>query len=147
MPARRKEASTRRATKDDAAAIAALAEELGYSSSAREINSRLRKLTDSDLILVAVDDDNRLLGFIQGHTLCVIEAGFRVEILGLVVSSRARRAGLGKRLVAEVEDWARTSGAEAVLVRSNTKRVESHLFYPALGYQTIKTQSVYKKAL
>ena len=36
-------------------------------------------------------------------------------------------------------------GAEAVVVRSNTKRVESHIFYPALGFTVSKTQSVYRK--
>jgi GNAT superfamily N-acetyltransferase len=101
----------------------------------------------SDLLLVAAEAGDRAVGFIQAHRLCVIEAGYGVEILGLVVSTKARRSGIGRALVAEVEDWARKAGADAVVVRSNTKRSESHIFYPAMGYTNVKTQTVYKKRL
>ena len=37
--------------------------------------------------------------------------------------------------------------AETVVVRSNASRVESHSFYPALGYASTKTQQVYRKLL
>jgi len=69
-----------------------------------------------------------------------------VEILGLIVSSSARRSGIGRRLIDEAERWGKHIGAEAVSVRRNTKRTEAHVFYPALGYTKIKTQAVYEKA-
>ena len=77
----------------------------------------------------------------------MIEVGAWVEIVGLVVSSKARRSGIGRRLIAEVERWAASLGAERVVVRSNTKRDESHRFYPAMGYEMVKTQAVYQKKL
>jgi hypothetical protein len=52
---------------------------------------------------------------------------------------------LVRLLVAEAERWAREKGAEGVVVRSNAQRVESHLFYPALGFQESKRQVVYRK--
>jgi GNAT superfamily N-acetyltransferase len=56
-----------------------------------------------------------------------------------------RRRGVGRCLVAVAETWAREISAETVVVRSNAKRVESHAFYPALGYLPLKTQVVYRK--
>jgi len=92
-----------------------------------------------------VDASDKAVGFIQAHRVCIIEVGFQVEILGLVVSSSARRSGIGQRLIEEAERWAKRIGAEVVSVRSNTKRIEAHTFYPALGYKKIKTQALYKR--
>jgi len=50
-------------------------------------------------------------------------------------------------LIEEAEAWGKRIDADAITVRSNTKRIEAHLFYPALGYKKIKTQAVYEKAL
>jgi GNAT superfamily N-acetyltransferase len=131
----------------DATAVATLAGELGYPNEVEAIRARIRAIGESDLLLVAVDAGDKAIGFIQAHRICIIEVGFRAEILGLVVSSVARRSGIARRLIEEAESWAKNIGAEAVLVRSNTKRIESHLFYPALGYKKIKIQAVYEKAV
>jgi GNAT superfamily N-acetyltransferase len=132
-------------TEMDAAAVAELAEELGYPNETEAIRSRIRSIRDSDLLLVTADANDRPIGFIQAHRCCIIEAGFRVEILGLVVSSNARRSGIARRLIAEVERWAKSIGVKTISVRSNARRVEAHFFYPAMDYKKIKTQAVYEK--
>jgi GNAT superfamily N-acetyltransferase len=137
----------RRMAETDAEVVTMLAGELGYPNQVEMIGARVRTIGESDLLLVAVDANDKAVGFIQAHRVCIIEVGLRAEILGLVVSSSARRSGIGRRLIAEVERWATNIGAEAVSVRSNTKRTEAHIFYPALGYGKIKTQSVYEKAV
>ena len=131
----------------DAEVVAALAAELGYPSETEAIGVRIRAIGESDLLLVAVDAGDKAIGFIQAHRVWIIEVGFRVEILGLVVSSSARRSGIARRLIEEAETWAKNIGADAISVRSNTKRIEANLFYPALGYKKIKTQAVYEKAV
>src|SRR5947199_10780905 len=136
----------RRMAAMDAEVVTTLAGELGYPNEVEAIRARIRATGESDLLLVAVDATDRPIGFIQAHRVCIIEVGFRVEILGLIVSSSARRSGIGRRLIDEAERWAKHIGAEAGSVRSNTKRTEAHLFYPALGYTKIKTQAVYEKA-
>jgi GNAT superfamily N-acetyltransferase len=130
----------------DAEVVATLAGQLGYPNEVEPIRARIRAIRESDLLLVAVDTGDNAIGFIQAHRVCIIEVGFRVEILGLVVSSSARRSGIARGLIEEAERWAKNIGAEAIAVRSNTERIEAHLFYPALGYRKIKTQAVYKKA-
>ena len=131
----------------DAEAVAELAAELGYPNEAQKIRKRLAMILQPDLLLVAVDATDTPVAFIQANRSCIIEIGFHAEIVGLVVSTKARRKGIARKLVAEVERWAKGIGAETVVVRSNTQRAESHIFYPAMGYRTIKTQAVYEKHL
>ena len=131
----------------DAELVAQLAAELGYPSDVESIRMRMQAISGSDLLLVAVTKADRPIGFIQANRFCIIEAGFRVEILGLVVSSTARRSGIGRRLIAEAERWAQSIGVETIVVRSNTKRTEAHDFYPAMGYELVKTQAVYRKRM
>jgi GNAT superfamily N-acetyltransferase len=102
----------------DAEVVAALAGELGYPNGVEAIRRRIRAIGESDLLLVAVDAGDTAIGFIQAHRVCIIEVGFRAEILGLVVSSSARRSGIARRLIEEAESWAKNVGAKAVLVRS-----------------------------
>jgi GNAT superfamily N-acetyltransferase len=141
--------TVRPATEDDADAIARLACDLGYPVDPDAMRLRIQAVSASpaDSLFVAADSSNTPVGWLQAHSAHVIESGFRVEILGLVVSPTVRRAGIGRALVAEAERWATSIGAEAVVVRSNVKRIESHAFYPALGYNSTKTQFVYRKPL
>jgi GNAT superfamily N-acetyltransferase len=141
-------ASIRPAAESDAEPIARLSTELGYPADAQAIRQRLHTLLDSrnDRVIVALDS-GEVVGWLQAHASHVLESGFRVEIVGLIVSPTVRRRGVGRDLVAEAERWAGSLGAEVVVVRSNAKRTESHSFYPALGYTADKTQVVYRKAL
>src|SRR5207237_6497441 len=127
----------RRMAQTDAEVVAALSAELGYPSGTDTIGVRIRAIGESDLLLVAVDAGDKAIGFIQAHRVCIIEMGFRVEILGLVVSSSARRSGIARRLIEAAEAWAKNIGAEAISVRSNTKWIEDHLFYSSLDFKEI----------
>ena len=141
--------SIRRAAEEDAATIAQLSTTLGYESQPAVIASRLRAIvkSDADLMTVAVDSHGTIVGWLQAHAALIVESGFHVEITGLIVSPVQRRRGIGRALVTEAECWAKAKAAEAVVVRSNVQRVESHAFYPALGYSATKTQNVYRKNL
>jgi len=132
---------------DDAADVAGLSRELGYPADAEQIRGRIGSMNASDLLLIAAGGNGRAVAFIHAHLSCAIEVGPRVEILGLVVSAKAKRNGIGRILLAEVEEWSRDLGVDAVVVRSNTARTESHAFYPAVGYKLKKTQAVYEKKL
>lgn len=131
----------------DAEAVTALAAELGYANHIEALRGRIGPIAEADLLLIAADSSDRPVAFIQAHQVCIIEVGSRVEIVGLVVSSAARRKGIARALIAEVECWAKKVGAPIVSVRSNTRRTEAHSFYPAMGYKEIKTQAVYEKEM
>jgi GNAT superfamily N-acetyltransferase len=137
----------RAATARDARSIAILSGELGYPADLRTIRERLRRILarNDQRVVVAETPGGGVCGWLQAHCSDVLESGFRVEITGLVVSERMRRRGVGRSLVAQAETWAAEISAETLVVRSNTVRVESHSFYPALGYLPSKTQVVYRK--
>lgn len=137
----------RRMSEVDAEAVAQLLGELGYPSGADAVRGRLRAIDPADFVVVAVSAADVVIGFIHGRISRTLEAEARVLIVALVVSSQARGAGVGRRLIAEFERWAATTDAEAIVVRSNTARGEAHDFYPAAGYEKVKTQAVYLKRL
>jgi GNAT superfamily N-acetyltransferase len=62
-----------------------------------------------------------------------------------VVDARFRSQGLGRRLLAYAEDWARERGCTEIGLRSNVIRDRAHVFYEKLGYQHIKTQKAFRK--
>jgi len=141
------EYKVRAATVKDAGPIAVLSGELGYPAEAKTVRERLRRILarDDQRVVVAVLPGGRICGWLQAHCNEALESGPRVEIVGLIVSSGVRRRGVGRSLVAQAETWAAEISADAVIARSNARRVESHAFYPSLGFLPSKTQVVYRK--
>jgi len=140
----------RRATANDAAAIASLSGELGYPVEPAEIQNRLNVLGHlaDQIVLVAVGAEDSVIGWIHGAEQLLLEAGPRCEILGLVVSSGHRRSGIGRQLLNAVENWAAADRRlPEVSVRSNVRRESSHPFYETHGYQRVKTQHAYRKRI
>lgn len=134
---------------EDAPELTRLAVELGYPTSIADMRRRCNLLADrSDhAVFVAERSDAVLLGWAHVARSVTLESGERGNILGLVVAPVARRGGVGRRLVAAAEQWSRAQGLERMVVRSNVKRAESHVFYPSIGYTLGKTQHVYVKEL
>jgi GNAT superfamily N-acetyltransferase len=145
------------ARQQDAAEIARLAGLLGYPTDAQTMHARLGELLTRPDQRIAVAtptpaagglaDAARLGGWMHVARHIVLESGEFAEILGLIVDPTARRAGVGRALVAEAERWARAHRLGRLAVRSNVLRDESHTFYPALGFPHSKSQHVYAKSL
>ncbi len=134
---------------DDAAPVAALSGELGYPASAARLATHLQQLLarEDHYVRIAVDDEDQPVGWIHAHETMALESGAWGEIMGLVVSTHARRRGVARALVQDVEGWVRSRGLEVIKVRSNAIRAESHPFYEQLGYERIKSQHVYRRML
>jgi GNAT superfamily N-acetyltransferase len=138
----------RRAGSGDASDIARLSTELGYPATDSGVIERINRLLGSPLHAVFVADaDETVVGWIAGELRISLETGARAEITGLVVDTTARRAGIGRALVATIERWALENEVDVVLVRSNVTRAEAHPFYVRLGYKQVKTQHSYKRVL
>jgi GNAT superfamily N-acetyltransferase len=138
----------RRATREDNEAIAALAGQLGYPTSADEIGSRLDGLliAEAEAVFVAVEGD-AVMGWVQVGVTISLESGAFGEIRGLVVNVSHRSRGAGARLVEAVETWAVSRGLLRMRVRSNVLRERTHRFYERHGYAVRKTQKVFEKVL
>jgi GNAT superfamily N-acetyltransferase len=142
-------AEVRPAIPGDAARLAVLSAELGYPASEDLLARRLGQLLarNDQLVLVAEAASGEVVGWVHGSEQHLLESGPRCELLGLVVDARQRGRGIGRALVAAVEDWAAARGLEQMAVRSNVVRSESHPFYERLGYTRVKTQHAYRKRI
>jgi GNAT superfamily N-acetyltransferase len=139
----------RRAAVADAAEIARLSAQFGHPILVNDIRARVAVLDamPSQQLMVAEDPGIRLLGWIQAERRLVLTAGERVEIIGLVVDTSARRRGVGTLLVNAVQQWTLAENLGAIVVRSNVVRDASHEFYLASGFSRVKTQHIYAKSL
>jgi GNAT superfamily N-acetyltransferase len=136
----------RKARIDDAPEFARLAAELGYPVPAETMRDRLSTLLQHpDHHVSVVEEGDALLGWIAVEHRRTLESGERIEIVGLVVDASRRGGGVGRKLVADAEQWAQQSGFGSISVRSNILREESHPFYRRLGYVVRKTQHFYVK--
>ena len=143
------EPTIRRAAGQDAPRLAELSGVLGYPAAAAELGVRLERLLASsqDIVLVAESATGETVGWLHGAEQELLESGRRCEILGLVIDPEHRGQGIGRRLVAAVETWARARDLKQMTVRSNVVRTESHPFFERLGYARAKTQHAYRKRL
>ncbi len=142
------EISIRPATFSDAQAFAELATQLGYSSTPIEVEKRLTGvMNDPRHLVLAAESAGRVFGWAHAYVCCLVESDMFAELGGLVVDESVRSRGVGGKLLARVEAWAREQGCGIVSVRSNIIRHQAHRFYEAHGYQRIKTQHSFRKPL
>lgn len=139
----------RPAKASDAPALASLADELGYPTSAETLATRLQRILShpGHCLLVAVVEPGGVVGWIHGFLSPLLESDFRVEIGGLVVRQPSRRQGVGTLLVRRIEEWGRREGAVEISVRCQIHRDGAHRFYEELGYLNVKTQHVFRRRL
>jgi GNAT superfamily N-acetyltransferase len=127
----------RRVVLTDAAGLAPLLEQLGYPATPADIAMRLARVAQNTdaAAWVATDADATPIGLVTGHVIWSYASNTpNVQLTALVVSSRSRGTGVGRQLVATIEEWARRIGAGRVDVASAQHRDDAHAFYLALGY-------------
>ena len=127
----------RPATLADAQALVALMEQLGYPTTAPELEQRLKNI-------FAQDNYQTLVAVCDGHVVGMIGLCVRLQyeandpygqIMALVVAQEYRGQRIGARLVAEAERWLQDHRAGRILVNSANTRHATHRFYERLGYQ------------
>lgn len=133
----------------DASALAALAGQLGYPSTQRQIVARLAAIEaeSASRVLVAEDVRGDVVGWLHVAQAAHLVDDATAEIVGLVVADGARGGGIGAQLLRAAEDWARTRGAATMRVRSRVERERAHRFYERAGYVRVKTSAVFGKPL
>jgi GNAT superfamily N-acetyltransferase len=133
----------------DATRVATLTTQLGYPVTPDELARRLAEVRthDDHELLVAVDADDAVIGWIHVGRHPGLEAADLAIIHGLVVDEPARSAGIGNELVDAAEAWARSCGATTIIVRSRSTRPRAHRFYERIGYVEVKVSHVFEKRL
>ena len=132
---------------DDVTAIAELLRQLGYPSTAEQVERRLAILKGEGVSRVLVAE---LAGSVVG--LAALRVGQYLEkdsrhgqLIAFVTHSRVRQRGVGRALLRAVEDLARREGCELLFLRSNKRRRDAHVFYEAAGYE--ETHLTFNKSL
>ena len=122
----------------DAEAIAPLLGQLGYPSSPQQVRTQLQALRGDEpaSIVWVAELDGVVVGVASARSFPGIHLAEPVAWLTvLVVDETVRGRGVGRRLVAEAEEWARSRGARRLSLTSAVHRKEAHQFYINLGYQ------------
>ena len=133
----------RPATAEDQAAVLDLVEELFTPPGSRPLNYRRERAVyafrhateafDAD-VLVAVDDDGRIVGLASVYVdLETIRFGRRCWLEDLVVTASARNRGVGRRLLDAATEWARGHRCTHLGLVSAAARGDAHRFYVANG--------------
>ena len=127
----------RACTPADATAVSSLLGELGYQVSTSQAAEHIRQLaqTGADPIFLAVAD-GEVLGLVALHICRMMQyAGPVMRVTALAVDGRARRRGVGRRLMEHAEHLAAAGGCGTVELTSAVGRAEAHAFYRSIGYE------------
>ena len=141
------EIDVRKASPEDADAIARLMVCLGYPTTTEQMRTRLET--------IALDPAyGTFVAIMKGETVgmagvCICPlyeqdnpAG---RIVALCIDPNSRRSGAGTILVEHAEQWLRDRGVMVILVNSGTNRRDAHAFYGRRGYSATGVR--FKKSL
>lgn len=128
----------RTANTDDIPELIPLMAELGYPCTLEALTLRFQRFTQNLGYGVAVCNLNHeIVGFVawSKSDLFTLDK-VRLHIEGIAVASEYRGKGVGKRLMAFVEDVAQEYAPAIVDLTSGLRRAKdgSHEFYKSLGY-------------
>ncbi len=137
----------------DAAAVARLSGELGYPATAEQMTTRLEAVRRSaatqpaEVFVACNESTGDVVGWVHVAVPAMMAIDAQPDIWGLVVASSHRGRGIGARLMAVAEAWARDRGYTSMWLRSSQHRVDAHRFYKRLGYEIVKSQFTFSRPL
>ena len=121
--------------------------DMGYICDKERVKLRLSTLDHSRECVFVADQECRIVGFIHVEKYEVLYAPSMANILGIAISERFRRQGLGRQLLAAAEEWAKSKEITLMRLNSGKTREEAHLFYRSMGYSDDKEQLRFIKAI
>jgi GNAT superfamily N-acetyltransferase len=122
--------------RSDGPRLARLLDQLGYPTSAADLDARLDDwLDDAASALIGAELDRQLVGVAALHVVPILEVTGKVgRLVALVVDDSYRGRGVGTALVRAAEQRAQLAGCIMMEVTSNRGRVAAHGFYVGVGY-------------
>lgn len=132
----------------DVAGLSPLLDHLGYRVDAGTLTERFAAVSRRpDHRLLIAEAASGLVGFAHAFLRPAIEKPVEVVVQALVVDPACRGTGLGRRLMAGIEDWARGLDVGSVALYSRIDRSDAHAFYGRLGYRPAATAHLLRKTL
>ena len=131
----------REATIEDAFAICNIScADLGFDCSCEFVSTRISNLDKGREKVFVAEVNGIVAGYIHAEKYQTLYFEPMINILGLAVSSKFRRRGIGKMLLKRAERWANEVGIHKIRLNSGASRKEAHSFYRAMGYSNEKGQ-------
>lgn len=128
--------TVRAAEPRDAEAIAALLGQLGYPVDTAAIVPRLERLGIVGDTVAVAELDGTVVGLAHLQVSPALEHDRPAAKVGaLVVDDSSRRRGVGKALVAAMEEEARSRGCGLFYLTTSEGRGDAHAFYEQMGLQ------------
>ena len=117
----------RDAQPDDSAAIAELLGQLGYPTDVHAVEGRLQRLRIVGDRVVVADVDGMVTGLAHLQVGPTIEYDRpAAKLAALIVDESHRGEGIGRALVAAIEDEARLRGCELLYLTTSERRDDAH---------------------
>lgn len=116
--------------------------DLGYPCEVALVRERLANLDKNRECVFVAEIDGKAVGFI--HVESYASMAHRA---GLAVSARIRRRGIGRKLILDAEDWAKSKGISVMRLNSGASRKEAHSFYREMGFDDGTAQLRFTKRL
>ena len=123
---------------------------LQHDTTEKLLVRRITELSDSDQYYLAVyenDSTRHVEGFIQAEKYNLLYGDDGWNIIALAVAPEAQKNGIGRQLLAALEDHTRNLGYRFVRLNCNIIRTEVHVFYESMGYHCDKTQKRFIKSI
>lgn len=115
-------------------------EDLGYQCEKNLVKERINRLALSREAVFVAEVDDKVVGYVHVERYTTLYYEEMANILGLAVSSKCRKLGLGRLLIEEAEKWANENEISLMRLNSGSARVDAHGFYQHLGYKSDKLQ-------
>jgi GNAT superfamily N-acetyltransferase len=104
-------------------------------------------LADPAIRIILAREEGEIVGYGQLSERRNLGAGPSLRVDQLLVDSSRRSGGIGKALMARVEEMARQGGFSTVSLHSQVQRSRAHVFYEGLGYELKKISKYFEKPL
>ena len=122
-------------------------DDLGYQCDKTLVAERISQLeSDREAVFVA-ELDGKVVGFIHVEKYNTLYFEMMANILGIAVSSKCRRKGIGAALLDRAEQWAEEKDIALMRLNSGSTRKGAHEFYKSLGYKNEKNQLRFVKRI
>lgn len=145
----------RRATRADvdhwARMRAALWPSATFEDHLQEVNSHIDAQTQQSVVFIAVDESGSVCAFAEASLRRDYVNGCDTSpvafLEGVYTSPAHQGCGVGRRLCACVEAWARECGCSELASDALLENVESHRFHTAIGFDETERVVYFRKNL
>jgi GNAT superfamily N-acetyltransferase len=128
--------TVRAARLDDSESIADLLSQLGYPVDSGAIPPRLERLVMLGDTVAVAELDGKVVGLAHLQVSPALEHDRPAAKLGaLVVDKSSRGLGVGRALVAAMQDEARSRGCGLFYLTTSERRDDAHAFYEQMGLE------------